>query len=57
MECQFYEEERTELKRFLQEKQWNWEKRNFVRSKEVAAMFSRVCRKIGTKKHEFERDR
>lgn len=57
MECQFYEEERTELRRFLQEKQWNWEKRNFVRSKEAAREFSKLCRRIGSKKHEFESER
>lgn len=54
MECQFYEEERTEMRLFLQERQWNWEKMDFVRSKEAAVRFSRMCRRIGGKKHEFE---
>lgn len=55
MECEFYEEERTELREYLQrEKRWIWEKKNFVRDKEVAAKFSKMCRRIGKKKHEVE---
>lgn len=57
MECLFYEEERTELREFMAERRWAWEKRNFVRSREVAAKFSRMCRRIGAKKREFESDR
>lgn len=57
MECPFYEEERAELREFILSQQWTWEKKNFVRSREVAARFSRTCRRIGAKKHDFENDR
>lgn len=57
MECPFYEEERRELKELLRGMNMTWEKGNFLRSKEVATEFSRMCRRIGMKKREFENAR
>lgn len=56
MECAYYEEERTEMREFCEEKHWTWEKINFVRTREAAVKFSRMCRKIGVKKRAFEND-
>ena len=39
MECLFYEEERREMRQILEEKGLNWEKRKFVRSKEISLKF------------------
>lgn len=57
MECAFYEEERTELKDYLHEQGWHWRKSSFLRSKEVAAIFTRTCRRIGQKKRRYEDER
>ncbi|KAG8251889.1 hypothetical protein J6590_070506 [Homalodisca vitripennis] len=54
MECWFYEEERRDLKELLRRKMWAWEKINFLRSKVSALEFSRMCRRIGSKKHDLE---
>ena len=57
MICPYYEEERTQFREMLAEKGLHWEKPCFVSSREVAAKFGGMCRRIGKKKHDFENDR
>jgi len=57
MICPFYEEERSEMREHLAAKDWNWERINFLRCKDTAIEFSKMCRRIGSKKHDFENDR
>lgn len=47
----------VELREFFNEIGLSLKKQNFVTSKKVAVKFSRMCRKMGTKKHDFENDR
>lgn len=55
MDCHFYEDERMEMREYLAEKEWAFEKSNFLRTREVAAKFTLMCRRIGSKKREYER--
>lgn len=48
---------KVELREFINEIGLTWKKQNLVTSKKLAVKFSRMCRKIGKKKHVFENDR
>ena len=54
LDCHYYEEERRELREYLRSNGCTWQKVNFLRTREVAAKFSLMCRRIGSKKKEFE---
>lgn len=54
-DCPYYEEERREMREYLETKGWNWEKANFLRDREVAVQFTSMCRRIGRKKQDLER--